>query len=678
MMNIFRLYADEKSDYQSNDAIQWYLNNSFLQKLITKLLQRKDIDQLYQLRYFLVDFIENFVIHQQMKLSKHELNHFKQKHGQMMSMKGFLLVKQDILLPQRSDLVDVHLEIKYNLKEYQNKNEVLFDLSTTFQLKTIEKNDQKFLIQLTAVSYGHIIQEKYLKDTDRQIENLSIPIIFNKLMCDMNEWHQSRKYLQYLLIHSNEQDLLWIEYFIGQTLFEIGQLNEARLCYDRAIKSNKINLQDSALILSAICKVLYSQGKYVEAYDFYPSNHTHITNSLENIALIFHIRLQYDQALEYQTRVITICKEYYQSNHTYIALLLYRTGYILYQQEIMEEALNLNQQVLTIMKNLCSSSHPDVLYVLTKIGHIRYGQGMYEESSQLYQQVLALFIQLYSSDHIDSVYALVNVGDILLDGKENSEQALDFYQKSLTMLERSYPTYYAYIANNFNLIGNVLEKQMKFDQALEIYNRALKMQEDFYLPEHIELIDTLANISHILSIQEKSIGKIYKNQCQYDQAPEYYQQALNINEKYYSSNHIQLASNLILIGNVPNAQEKFNEALAIREKDLPYSYTTVLSNLMDIGRIKVNQSNFDGALDDFSRAVALLQEYDPLNHSELVIDLEWIASIYNQKQCYHRAIEYLQQCLLIQEASLSPKHVSIVKTLTILAEVHRKSFLTRS
>ncbi|CAF0823215.1 unnamed protein product [Adineta steineri] len=99
---------------------------------------------------------------------------------------------------------------------------------------------------------------------------------------------------------------------------------------------------------------------------------------------------------------------------------------------------------------------------------------------------------------------------------------------------------------------------------------------------------------------------------------------------------------------------------------------------MDIGRIKVNQSNFDGALDDFSRAVALLQEYDPLNHSELVIDLEWIASIYNQKQCYHRAIEYLQQCLLIQEASLSPKHVSIVKTLTILAEVHRKSFLTRS
>ncbi|CAF1003650.1 unnamed protein product [Adineta steineri] len=211
MMNIFRLYADEKSEYQSNDAIQWYLNNLFLQKLITKSLQRKDIDQLYQLRYFLVDLIENCVSRQQMKLSKHELNNFKQKQEQIMSMKGFLLVKQDFLLPQRSDLVDVDLEIKCNLKEYQNKNEVLFDLNTTFQLENTKENDQKFLIRLTAVSYGHIIKEKYLTDTYRQIKNLSIPIIFSKLMCDMNEWNQSRKYLQYLLIYSNEQDLRWIE-----------------------------------------------------------------------------------------------------------------------------------------------------------------------------------------------------------------------------------------------------------------------------------------------------------------------------------------------------------------------------------------------------------------------------------------------------------------------------------
>ncbi|CAF0839899.1 unnamed protein product [Adineta steineri] len=394
MMNIFRLYADEKS-YQSKDAIQWYLNNSFLRKLITKSLQRKDIDQLYQLRYFLVDLIENltrerhtenFVIHQQIKLSKHELNHFKQKQGQIISMNGFLLVKKDTVLPQRSHLIDVHLEIKCNLKEYQNKNEVLFDLNTTFQLENIEENDQTILIQLTVVNYGQMIKEKYLTNTRRQIENLSIPIIFSQLMCDMNEWNEARKYLQYLLIHSNEQDLPWIEYFIGQTFYEIGQWNEARLCYDRAIKSNKINFQDSALIVSAIGKVLYSQGKYEEAYDFhqqaleireeyYEHFQVDIAINVDNISDILIDQKKFDQALEYQKRAMSICKEYYQSNHTYIALLLYRTGYILYQQEIIEEALNLNQQeqALTIMKNLRSSSHPDVLYALINISHIRYG-----------------------------------------------------------------------------------------------------------------------------------------------------------------------------------------------------------------------------------------------------------------------------------------------------------------
>ncbi|CAF4285743.1 unnamed protein product, partial [Adineta steineri] len=191
MMNIFRLYADQKSEYQSNDAIQWYLNHSCLQKLITKSLQRKDIDQLY-----------------------------------------------------------------------------------------------------------------------------------HQLMCDMNEWNQSRKYLQYLLIHSNEQDLPWIEYFIGQTFYEI-------------------NPQDSAVVLSSIGNVLYSQDKYEEAYDFYQQAleireeyyehfHVDIAISLDNISDILIDQKKYDQALEYQKRAMSICQEYYQSNHTYMALLLYRTGYILY------------------------------------------------------------------------------------------------------------------------------------------------------------------------------------------------------------------------------------------------------------------------------------------------------------------------------------------------------------
>ena len=46
-------------EYQSNDAIHWFLNNSFLQKIINKALQTKDIDQLYMLRYFIGDLIES-------------------------------------------------------------------------------------------------------------------------------------------------------------------------------------------------------------------------------------------------------------------------------------------------------------------------------------------------------------------------------------------------------------------------------------------------------------------------------------------------------------------------------------------------------------------------------------------------------------------------------------------
>ncbi|CAF4068061.1 unnamed protein product [Adineta steineri] len=190
------------------------------------------------------------------------------------------------------------------------------------------------------------------------------------------------------------------------------------------MKTNQIRLQDSAVVRSAIGKVFYSQEKYEEAYDFYQQAleirekyyehfHVDIAISLDNISEILIDQRKYDQALEYQKRAMSICKEYYQSNHTYIALLLYRTGYIL---------VNNNE-------NLRSSGHLDVAYALAHIANIRYGQGMHEEFLQLYQQVLALLIQFYSSDHLDIAQASINIGNILLNGIENSEQALDFYQK---------------------------------------------------------------------------------------------------------------------------------------------------------------------------------------------------------------------------------------------------------
>ena len=150
---------------------------------------------------------------------------------------------------------------------------------------------------------GQTIKQKYIDDTHRQIEDLSIPIIFGKLICDMSQWNQSQIYFEHLLNDSHDEDLAWIEHSIGQAHHWKGEWNEARKYYDRAydrmMKTEPVRIKDSAIVLSDIGEILYLQGKYEEAYEFhqraltirkkyYSSNHAHIATSLENIGLIHY------------------------------------------------------------------------------------------------------------------------------------------------------------------------------------------------------------------------------------------------------------------------------------------------------------------------------------------------------------------------------------------------------
>jgi hypothetical protein len=70
--------------------------------------------------------------------------------------------------------------------EFSYQKEVLFDLNTTFRLENIQQDEQVWFISITAVNDGGVLRQKYIDDTDRQMKNLSIPIIFGKLICDMS------------------------------------------------------------------------------------------------------------------------------------------------------------------------------------------------------------------------------------------------------------------------------------------------------------------------------------------------------------------------------------------------------------------------------------------------------------------------------------------------------------
>jgi len=548
--------------YQSNDALDWYLNHALLQQLINQELKTFNINNLYRLRYFLGDLCEslrqerqmstqyyqsNFIVYHFMKLTKNEFNDMRNNQGKLILMRGFLLTS-DIPHEQSDDFIDTIFEIQCNIRELGNalilsrSNQTLFDINTTYQLESIVKCDQYWIIQLITVNNGQLITEKYINDTRRQMDNLSIPIIFGNFLYDRCQWQDSENYFKCLLNDLPNEDLAWIEYSIGQALFWKGEWTTARNYFDssyqRMLRSNPIRFKDSSVILSGIGWILYTQGKYEEAFEYiqraleiqqkyYSSNHPHIAVNFEIIGRIYDRKVQTDEALEYLHKALLIRKEYYndfhidittnfmviqsillkqrknsdafecfnrvtnifnyysQSNSIYAAINILLSSDILCDEKKYDQSLNLIEKEIRITRRLRPSYHIDYSILMSQILSVKFNQEKYDECLESYQHLLATFRNWLSSDHLDIIWSLTTIGNAHLYGKHDWEQAHQHYQQALDILERSYPSYDGCKASVYNHIGTFFYEKRDYDQAYQYYQNALELQEKLYSSDHI-------------------------------------------------------------------------------------------------------------------------------------------------------------------------------------------------
>ncbi|CAF3917741.1 unnamed protein product, partial [Rotaria sp. Silwood1] len=308
-INELEMIENFKKEYRSEEVFQWYLKKSCFYKIIKKALRTKDFNQLYIFRYFMKDLIESFArkhqkivqsdkeiffIYRGMKLTIHQIEQFKENEGKLISMNGFFItsilrstaLNHALKSSKRTDLIPVLLEIQCDLKHLDNniyfnelpteeQQEILFDLNVTFRLKSVRMEEEIWLIEMIVSNEGQKIKEKYIKDSHRQMEDLSIKALFGRLMSDMGQWNQSQQFFQYLLndSYSKNEDIAKIEYSLGEVLQWKGEWSEARKYFEHAyerIKNLKpTRIKNSADIIFNIGEILYLEGKYEEALDYY-------------------------------------------------------------------------------------------------------------------------------------------------------------------------------------------------------------------------------------------------------------------------------------------------------------------------------------------------------------------------------------------------------------------------
>ncbi|CAF0837435.1 unnamed protein product [Rotaria sordida] len=432
--------------YQPEDAIRWYSKQSFVYKLINKALKTKDIDFLYQFRFFIGDLSQNLQrqhkkillskenilnVYRGVKLDKQEFNKLKENQGKLISINGYFSTSrrksQELSCTKkptkRINVISVLFHIQCDIKlidkniifgdiaqfnEDSNERKVLFDLNACFQIESIQEQESLQIIKMNLSNEGQKIMKDFIELIKEDTEKLSVSIIFGRLLLNLDQYDKALKYFQQLLNDSNDEDQAWIEFNIGRAFDFKGEWSDARKYYDRA---------------------------YERMMNNKPTRLKDSTHALNNIGAILSDRRKYSRALNYYQRALEIQEKLYPSGHLVSATSLNNIGVILYRQEKYDEALDYYKRALKIQEKLYPSGHVYIAHSLNNMGVVLYQQGKYDEALDYYKRALKIREKFYSSGHIDIGSSLNNIG-ICYEKQKKQKMALDYYQHALTIYEK--------------------------------------------------------------------------------------------------------------------------------------------------------------------------------------------------------------------------------------------------
>lgn len=303
----------------------------------------------------------------------------------------------------------------------------------------------------------------------------------------------------------NSRVLATIEYIVGNTLREIGQLQDAKRHYEISLQIREKVHRDNPNILELI-------GDIGSCYD-----------KLGDIAFELN---NLDEAKKYYQKALDVAEELFNNNpssdrynhHVFISLM--KLGDVLCELRNYYEALDYYEKGLSIAQQLSINAPQSELFqrdkfiVSIKIGDVfRYLKDV-KDATKYYKDALGIAQKLHKSNphsevlQRDLCVSLNNLGDITKDEVE----AQGYYEKSLRIsqyLIKNNPNSEQIqndIAGALSNIGNLLSKKGEYEEAMKYYEESSSIAEKLFLanPYSQQLKNNYSRV-------KTAIAKINKN-----------------------------------------------------------------------------------------------------------------------------------------------------------------------
>ncbi|CAF0730709.1 unnamed protein product [Adineta steineri] len=341
------------------------------------------------------------------------------------------------------------------LSEFINKQEVLFDIGTTFKIMSIKENKEEnlWIVRLRATDKGVILAQYYVKLHEGEGEKTNYTIVFGKLLIAMGKYDQALRYFQTLLKETQvEEDMANIYNQIGKVYRLIDKFKEAmenyQLAHDLTLNCYPIRIRQASKALNNIAIIFRKWCQYEKALqlhlqalhmkeDYYGKEHLETAKTLKNIGSIYEETQQYNYALEFYQHCLTIQQKYFPNDHIDIAASLENIGKVYYKMNYLDLALNHLRTSLTIRQKLLPPDHNDIAGSLMNIANIYADQNHFHIALEYYFKALDIQQKIFdiNGEHRDIATTLRNIA-LVYENLLNHSSATQFYQKALDMNEK--------------------------------------------------------------------------------------------------------------------------------------------------------------------------------------------------------------------------------------------------
>ena len=222
------------------------------------------------------------------------------------------------------------------------------------------------------------------------------------------------------------------------------------------------------------------------------------------------------------------------------------------------------------------------------------------------------------------------------------------------------------IAEIYLFFAETSRYHCSFNIAKEYCQEALEIQKKELSPNHVDV-----------AASYNSLGSVYKDTGDLEKAKEYHQLALEIRKEKLGPNHVDVAISYDYLGLVYNntgdfdkAKEYHQLALEIRKEKLGPNHADVAASYVYLGLVYNDTGEFEKAKEYHQLALEIGKEQLGPNHANVATSYNNLGLVYNGTGDLEKAKEYYQLALEICKEQLGPKHVNVATSYNDLGLVY--------